>query len=302
MLYEMAIADAYAIAFEFVPDSADRPNDLSGYHRHPTYTDVVPGRYTDDTQRGIANAEMVMESFLRPSDNRLFSPVAYVAQYQSVFARDPRPGYSRRFEAFLKENLETDPTEMMLKLERRPTNGAVMGSAVLGFLSEPSQVMMAAAAQAISTHSYETIPYAQIVAMSAHFVINDLGPLSDLTPWLYRHLSDSGEQVKEFLSRDHEKPETVTMQASSAVELMLYALPRYNSLSALTQLAVEVGGDTDSAAAIMVAVASESRHYVDDFPTPLRDGLGNDYFGNYYLKQLDRDLKSSCRRRRQMMR
>ena len=110
MLLQMALADSYSIAFEFVEDSADRPNTLTEFYQHPKYKDMKPGCYTDDTQRALANALMVLE-YGKYQNNRthaaLFNPIAYVTAYQNIFRQDPRPGYSRRFEAFLKENLDT---------------------------------------------------------------------------------------------------------------------------------------------------------------------------------------------------
>lgn len=295
MLVEMAIADAYSIAWEFCDNPA--PNDLSGYYQHPKYTDMVPGCYTDDTQRSLANAEMVLRSaeFMREfgtTHPHPYNPLGYIALYQATFAADPRPGYSRRFEAFLKENLETDFVDMALKITRKSTNGAVMGAAVLGYLPTVEQVMLAAAAQALSTHSYATIPYAQIVALAAHYMINDLGDMNDLLPFLYNRMEASGSAIRDWFSTLWQKPEKVTMGASSAVHLMLYALPKYDSLSDLIRLAVDTGGDTDSAAAIMVAVASESRHYTNDIPDVLIKGLENGPYGIEHLRTMDARLKA----------
>lgn len=294
MLLEMAVADAYAIPFEFVPDTSDRLNDLSRYYQHPTYTEMVPGHYTDDTQRSIANAELLLSAREQEAMAILYTPVAYMAHYQQTFRRDPRPGYSRRFEAFLKENLETRPAEMMLKLNRKPTNGAVMGAAVLGFLPTVEAVMLASAAQGLSTHSYATIPYAQIVALSAHYFIKNIGHSADLCGWLYTLLGESGKDVAAFLTDTAVRSapsEKVTMEAASVVRLMLHAIPRHNSLADLVKLAVDVGGDTDSAAAIMVAVASESHEYVNDLPEHLVQGLETGDYGRAYLESLDRQLR-----------
>lgn len=291
MLVEMAVADSYGIAFEFVPDTEDRPNDLSRYYQHPTYADMIPGRYTDDTQRSVANALMVLSG--GHGNGALYNPIDYVASYQRTFARDPRPGYSKRFEAFLKDNLDAFPVDMALKLNRKPTNGSVMGAAVLGYLPTVESVMLAAAAQALSTHSYAAIPYAQIVALSAFYGINDIGRLSGLNGWLYRHLSESGESVAEFISEatfNSTVPSKITMGASSAVKLMLYALPRHTSLASLIRLTVDIGGDTDSAAAIMVAVASTFQEYKNDIPQHLFDNLENGDYGKDYLAGIDADL------------
>lgn len=291
MLYEMSVADAYGIAFEFVPNTPDRPNDLSRYYQHPTYSDMVPGHYTDDTQRSIANALMILSG--GHGNGALYNPIAYVDSYQRTFNRDPRPGYSKRFEAFLKDNAGVPAQEMALKLNRKGTNGAVMGSAVLGYLRTPEQVMLAAAAQAISTHSYTTIPFAQITALSAHYALYEIDELKYLNLWLYDRLHESGKTVKDFLlsaSTDQPPQETITMGASSAVQHMLYSLTRFTTLSGLIRHTIDVGGDTDSAAAITVAVASASKEFTNDLPQPLIDSLENGNYGADYLKSLDVEL------------
>lgn len=296
MIAEMALADSYALPFEFVPDTADRVNDLSRFYQHPTYAEMEPGHYSDDTQRSIANARVILDP-----KGSIYNPLTYAEEYMATFALDPRPGYSRRYEAFLRESVSNDwsAEDFCLRISRKSSNGSVMGAAVLGFLPKVEEVMLAAASQALSTHSYAAIPYAQIVAMSAHYTINNIGPLHDLSPWLYRHLADSGKSARDFLADatamlgDNNPPGPVTMGASSAVRLMLWALPRYHSLSALAKLAVQVGGDTDSAAAIMVAVASESLEYVDDFPDALWDGLENGPFGRDFLRDIDEQLQQT---------
>lgn len=294
MLPETALADAYSIPFEFVDDTPDRVNDLSRFYQHPTYADMIPVHYTDDTQRSIANARMVLRYRSGDRDG-IFNPIAYVAEYQATFASDPRAGYSRRFEAFLKQHMASSPTDMALATVRKPTNGSVMGAAVLGFLPDVNTVMLAAAAQALSTHSYAAIPFAQMVALSAFYTINQVGPLHDLTPWLLTKLHESGKSARDFLldaMEQEERPEKTTMGASSPVKLMLWALPRHSSLSSLMKLAVDVGGDTDSAAAVMVAVASESKSYISDLPENLWNSLENDTWGRDYLIEMDRKLHS----------
>src|SRR5690606_9982456 len=102
MLFEMAIADAYAVAFEFAEDEAPA-NDLLSYHRNPAFAELEPARFTDDTHRAIANAEVIL------GGDGIFDPETYVRQYQEIYRRDPRYGYSRRYHAYLKANLDTPP-------------------------------------------------------------------------------------------------------------------------------------------------------------------------------------------------
>ena len=299
MLLQMALADSYSIAFEFVEDSADRPNTLTEFYQHPKYKDMKPGCYTDDTQRALANALMVLE-YGKYQNNRthaaLFNPIAYVTAYQNIFRQDPRPGYSRRFEAFLKENLDTPASQMASKIKRRSTNGAVMDAAPLGFLKDLNDVKLAAAAQALSTHSHKTIPYAQIVALSAHYCIHNLGRIPELSDWLVTNMRESDPELEEIIDRatypasPQRLPKRADMEAQTAVEVMLWALPRERSLSDLIKLAVDIGGDTDSTAAIITAVASEHYIYQDDLPEALIEGMENGPKGRDYLASIDDEL------------
>ncbi len=284
MFLQCAVADAYGIGFEFVDDNR-HPNDLKGYYQHPTYDDMIPGHFTDDTQRSIANALVILEN-----TDGLFNPLVYCEAYQNIFVDDPRAGYSRRYEQFLRDNCEVDAREFALLLERKPTNGAVMGAAVLGYLKTPQEVMLAAACQAISTHSYTTIPYAQIIALSAHYFIHVGGLKENLREFLEHHLGSSSKDLRTFiLFGESEGP--ITMGAKSVTALMINELPRNNSLSDLIRLAVDRGGDTDSAAAVLVAVASCSSEYKQDIPDALLDGLERSPWGAPYLLDLDEKLR-----------
>ncbi len=283
MLYQMAIADSFGIGFEFLRDDELVPVDLdAGYRQHPRYTDMIPGHYTDDTQRSVANALTVIGGGHR--SGRAYDMLAYVEVYQRVFRRDPRAGYSRRYEEFLRNNCNVWPVEFATKLVRRSTNGAVMGAAVLGYLHTPAQVKLAATAQATSTHSPDTVQYAQIVALAAHYFIYRIGPRKDILLWLL-------SQVDGFGLIGYPNLHKTTMDAHSPVENMLVLLMQYTSIRQIIQKAVELGGDTDSCAAIAVAVASCSDDFDWDVPTILIDGLEKGQFGEDFLKSMDLSLR-----------
>ena len=74
MLIEIAIGDAYGIGFEFVKNTPDRPNDLSQFYQHPKYSNLIPGQYTDDTQRALANMRVVCS-------NDVLHPLSYANAY-----------------------------------------------------------------------------------------------------------------------------------------------------------------------------------------------------------------------------
>lgn len=61
MLVELAIKDAYGAGFEYAQRSfVERGNTLAGCVQHPRHRDVLPGRYTDDTQMSIVVAEWML--------------------------------------------------------------------------------------------------------------------------------------------------------------------------------------------------------------------------------------------------
>jgi ADP-ribosyl-[dinitrogen reductase] hydrolase len=296
MLEQMAVADAYGIGFEFVPNTPDRPNDLSQYYQHPKYADMVPGCYTDDTQRSLANAFAIMGGGMH--SGAAYDPSVYARCYLHTFKRDPRPGYSKRYEAYLRECVAGGINELkfMQGLQPRFTNGACMGAAVLGYLPTVRAVGMAAGAQAMATHSAATVPYAQLVAWAAHYFIYKVGHKADLAYWLAAQVAEY-PGLAEWVHAQAERGQNwsrycqpVDMKASSVVSFMLAALPNYNSLQGLIHAAVEAGGDADSTAAVLVAVASCSSEYVDDLPQVLRAGLENGEFGREYLLGIDAQL------------
>ena len=258
---------------------------MSQYYQHPHYEDMVPGHYTDDTQRSIANAWVVLSH--HPKSLDIYNPVTYLDMLLQTYRFDPRPGYSRKFEAFLRDNLDIPASEVFHKINRAGSNGSVMGAAVLGYLGTPEMVMNAAAAQALSTHAYTTIPCAQIVALSAHYFIENIGPKSELLDYLTSHL---GADVHSIYSSSPQG--RVDMKAESVTGVMLNTVPREYSLARLIEISVDRGGDTDSVAAVMVAIASCSKEYENDIPQALLDGLENGPHGHSALFALDAKLSA----------
>ena len=91
MLVEMAIADAYGAAFEFIQAPvAGLINNGTAYHVNPE-TGLGGGRYTDDTQMALAVAEHMLTG---APETR----VGLAHSFLNAYRRDKRPGYSRRFQ------------------------------------------------------------------------------------------------------------------------------------------------------------------------------------------------------------
>lgn len=281
MLFEMAIADAYGIGFEFCPKSPDRPNDLKRYHQHPQYKGLKPGQYTDDTQRALANAEVLFKG-------DPYSVGSYAEYYLEVLRRDPRDGYSRNYQKFLEKTKDSE--EFIKTIKRtKASNGSIMGVAPLGYLRTINEVMTAATVQAITTHSAETIVPACWTALAAHYFIYDLGNKAGLRDFLNLHVhwDEPIYPFPDLVGFPVDYSRGIEMQANDTFFAVLTALHEHDNLADIIQWCCECGGDTDSAAAVAVAIASCSEEFKDNIPNPLIFGLENGTYGTEYLIEMD---------------
>lgn len=280
MLVEMAIADAFAIPWEFVPRTqyhlVGDPNEPR-FRQHPKYADLGNGRYTDDTQRALANAECIIGEEGQMQHD-------FIRAYLNAYHRDPRAGYSKRFAAFLQANTTTD--EWLANMEPYGnTNGSLMGVAPLGYLKSPWQIKEAVYAQAMCTHSPETFLYAEAVALAAHhFLIK--GGRTDIAAFLTKHMPRGF--IDDWIAAQS-LPDDMT--ARSTFLHVMRALETQNSLMAIIQYAIEHTDDSDSVAAVGVALASCCAEYENDIPQTLYDGLEDGPYGYKYLADVDRQLK-----------
>jgi ADP-ribosyl-[dinitrogen reductase] hydrolase len=287
VLLNMAVADAYAIPFEFIDKSEyPGPNDLKTFYKHPKYHELKLGQYTDDTQRSIANFNVVM-------CGEIFNITEYARQYVEVYKQDPREGYSRGYQDLLR-NVETADDFLLACTRSKNSNGSVMGAAVLGLIKEPEFVKLAATAQACATHLHHTATHAQIVALAAHYTLYDLGPKDEIQSWVMQTLDEgafrSQEAMAKWLIECQETEAPTRIAAASISAFVIGAIRRHDTMSGILREAVDRGGDTDSAAAAAIAVASHCPEIDDDLPAELFEGLERGPFGFDYLKELDETL------------
>jgi ADP-ribosyl-[dinitrogen reductase] hydrolase len=271
VLIEMAVADAYSIAFEFVndPQAHGLVNDLASYQQHPKYASLKPSQYTDDTQRTIATGWTICSG-------DWVEPAAFLHNLVNEYRRSPRDGYSRRFQALIEEMKDKSSLDFIRAIKNRTdTNGSIMGCLPCGFLSNPADVRLAATMQAVATHSFKTVPHAQSLALAAHHFIQG-GARADLETFLSEE--SQGPSTGYFPTRGGIE---MTAEATSAAVLNLIGCskfaPDHRSLSEVLRAAVDLGGDTDSVAALAVGLASLSDEFAKDLPQNLVDGLE---FGN----------------------
>jgi ADP-ribosylglycohydrolase len=293
MLVEMAVADAYAIAWEFARKQQTAPIDFKEFLQHPTYVELKPGQYTDDTQRAIANC-LVMTSGGPMAE--MFNPHTYVDAYLRAYCQDPREGYSRGYQAFIKGIPDAD--EFLMAISRtKESNGSVMGVAPLGLLPDTEIVKLAATIQAISTHHPITAVDAQIVALSVYYFNQGIDNKECLQGWLMNHVDwvngrdDAYRWAYLVDQQDEGKPTTI--KSSSISSYMVHALTKFDKLSHIIYDAIDRGGDTDSAAAVSVAVASCCPDIENDLPKHLIDAMdvANPGYGVTFMESLEADVR-----------
>ncbi|MGW8391706.1 ADP-ribosylglycohydrolase family protein [Pseudoduganella sp. HUAS MS19] len=273
MLIEIAIGDAYGAGFEFCGrEKIDAYNTLAAYVEHELGLEA--GRYTDDTQMSIANAEVLLASSDARSDD-------FADAYVRCYRRDRRLGYAKGLQALLDEC----ETGAVLRQRIRPDskrNGAAMRAVPLGLMADKQRVMALAREQALVTHATSAgVLSSQAVALMAHGLLYENARL-DALPDLV--VQETGLSLRRDWQAEIECDAIQTMHAVNT------ALLRNRSMSGLLRDCVNFGGDVDSVAAIAMGLASLSREYVADIPHGLVDALEDGTYGRSYLRRLDEAL------------
>ncbi len=286
MLVRIAEADAFAMAVEYVdrgrhPTLVDEALRLERYLAHPTHHKIAAGQYTDDTQMSIAVTEVLLAE--RDPSTRDFSDAFY-----RCFARDPRYGYSRAFQALLEEVKSAD--ELARRLQpHSDKNGAAMRAVPLGVLGDPARVVELARRQAVVTHDTAGgVHSATAVALMSHFALHDAGGFEGLHAFCVRYVPAFGP----FSQRWHGPvgdPNNdrlglgVGMCTAWAVHTLLVEEP---SLAQMMRRLIEWGGDTDSVAAIAWGIAS-ARFPAEELPAFFeRDLEVGGAYGVSFLRKL----------------
>lgn len=259
MFYEIAIADAYGQAFEFIknPKEFGLKNQLVDgrlvFQQNPKYPDLHKGWFTDDTIRSICCKRMML-NYRYPD---LLNIENHFESIVNNFWEFYRKGWSGRFQKFLEENQQYPITDYYYKIVRKNTNGAVMGILPFGYFKEIHEVKNVSAIHAFSTHSHETIPYAQALALCVWFLRNNTD--EDSIPKLRNFLEDNVEGLYFFLG-DANK-----MTAGDTFNVVVRQIEKaYLKDFTMEQLIVDcvnLGGDTDSICALCAGIYSHSQFY-----------------------------------------
>lgn len=296
ILYYTAIGDAYCLATEYI-----KPNDpikekalkFQQYLAHPSWGNV-PGTYSDDTQQSIANAEVLLENS--------WSEIDFANAWVGVFKRDYRNSYARGFQKFLEEIKSGEEfLDKIVPVSNK--NGAAMRSAVFGVLPDTQAVLDVSTRQAKITHNtFGGLLSAQGVALMSHYCLHTDLPLTRicLGSYLRGHLIDywrNSPIIKsslfEKLSKLFLKPWAGRIAGDEIGLITLFTsidlLVSCKSLLEILQKTIELGGDTDSVAAISLGIGSS--RLPDDLLAFIHNNLeiGSNY-GTSFLKRLGSDL------------
>ncbi len=279
MLVELAVGDAYGAGFEYVDkDFIETHNDLSRYVKHPRH-DIVPGRYTDDTQMSLAVAEAIVSG-------EDWTPLMLANHFVEAFKRDPREGYASGFFDFLSR--VRDGKQFLNEIvPHSDKSGAAMRAGPIGVYPDSADVVMRATTQARMTHDTpDGIRAAVAAALMTHYFLHRLGPKDDLGAFLEKHVA--GHWTESWKGK-------VKAKGWMSVHAAVTAIRNSESMSGLLRACIAFSGDVDTVAAIALAAGAHCQEVDQDLPNNLVVTLENQKYGRDYLSAMDKQLLSFVR-------
>lgn len=268
MIIHGAIGDTYGAAFEFAPrDFIQRENTLTKY---------LTGQYTDDTQMAIGVAELIIEE-------QEWTPLNIANKFVEVFQRDFRKGYARRFSQLMSE--VKDGQELLQRIiPKSERNGAAMRAYPIGIFKDEKEVLEKAKVQGEVTHqTKKAIDAAEAIALMSHYFIYQKGTKHQLVEYL------ADVQGRVWQPRWTGE---VQIDGEETVEAVLYVFENRTTLLDALQLSINLGGDTDTVASLVLAIGSLTDEFENDLPQWMYDDLENEKYGKIYMMELDAKLKS----------
>jgi ADP-ribosyl-[dinitrogen reductase] hydrolase len=288
MLLRIAQGDAYALCIEYV--DREKNEDLfrkilkfESYLPHPSYHKLPPGFYTDDGQMSLSVAETLIKYGLNAtSDDFLYG-------FLSCFKRDPRDGYSRKFQAILEQANSLEELKLLLNTESN-RNGAAMRSVPLGVIKDPQDIIRIGKLQAATTHNtFNAKDSSVLVGLMSHYALYTNDSFKYINEWLtdYNYFDFKTPWTGPVHNKIDPKGLGVGINTVHAVNTLLIL---ETSLMGMMRKIIEWGGDTDSVAAIAWGIGS-TRYHDEVLPEFLETDLEpNGKYGVQYLKSLGKQL------------
>lgn len=274
MILEAAIGDAYGAGFEFQElDYIVKNNDLTKYHKHGMYTEIYK-RYTDDTQMAIAITELLLED-----DN--WNEIKVADKFVEVFHRDKRRGYSDRVYNAL--DASSNGADFLKNIDNRSNgNGSAMRAYSIGLVKDVDQLLEFCEIQAKTSHNTaEGISCAKRIALAVHF---------------YKYKLNSQTSLIEFVNETLKEKEIykvtspIDMHGYFTTQAVIKIVSEANSMQDCLKIGIDYGGDTDTVAALCMAILSQKADCEKTLPQFLYNDLENDTYGKDFLIGLDAKL------------
>lgn len=281
MLVYAAIGDAYGAAFEFVDHSRWPDNDGLHFYAHPDLP-LGNGKYTDDTQMMLALARLLLDS----NSSELPDAEEFFDAWLTTYKENPIDGYSSGMKKLLEES--TDALDLMQRLVPSSSrSGAVMRSAVLGFV--PSVLMLKnwSRKQVSTTHNTDISRYCgSAISLAAHYLFHQVGPRDSLGEFLNRN----ADSPASFIDWNEDRTEWASVEAIDCARNAITAWRNSRTLTEVLTNSVAPGGDTDTVACIAMALAWCDDTITNDLPTSMINQLNGGDFGFEYLFNTTNEL------------
>lgn len=280
MILEAAIGDAYGAGFEFQDiDYIKKYNNLTQYHEHGLYKEIYK-RYTDDTQMAIAITELLLEE-------DAWSAEKVATKFVKVFHRDKRRGYSDRVYNALDASKTGKEFIQSLSFQSNG-NGSAMRAYPIGYIKEIDSLLDYCEIQAKTSHdTFEGISCAKRIALAVHFYRYGLDKKTNLITFLNETLGE--KEVYEITS-------PIDMHGYPTTKAVIKIVSEATSMNDCLKYCIDYGGDTDTVAALCMAILSQKEDCKKELPDFLFEELEKGTYGKDYLIKLDSELNDKFKK------
>ena len=271
MILEAAIGDAYGAGFEFQKQEyIEHYNNLTRYHPHGLYQEIYK-RYTDDTQMAIAITELLLED-LNWTEEKVAS------KFVEVFHRDKRRGYSDRVYNALDQS--KNGFEFIANLTFQSNgNGSAMRAYPIGYVKDIPTLLQLCEIQAKTSHNtIEGIQCAKRIALAVHFYRYGLDKKYNLIDFINSTLNEN--EIYEIAA-------PIDMHGYPTTKAVIKIVSEATSMKDCLKTGIDYGGDTDTVAALCMAILSQKENCQKELPGFLCENLENGKYGRNYLMDLD---------------
>lgn len=219
----------------------------------------------------IAITELLLED-----DN--WNEVKVADKFVEVFHRDKRRGYSDRVYSALDSSRNGHDFLKNISYQSNG-NGSAMRAYPIGYIKDINKLLDFCEIEAKTSHNtVEGISCAKRVALAVHFYRYKLGPQSALIEFINETLKE-----KEY----YRVTSPIDMHGYPTTQAVIKLVSEANSMSDCLKLGINYGGDTDTVAALCMAILSQKEDCDKTLPPFLTDELENGKFGKDYLFKLD---------------